>query len=163
MYPVDKRDRVVEIRTIPQSSVGSPTPILLGDEFTSTIAYYAQDEDIGPDGNGETIVIVRFIRCLARMFGPPNDETFRGHPLTSRGLKPYSSFLIENSSWLRQLEKMNSVHPRHSPKHFEDYRHFVLSFHDSTFECIAFNYEFQIINGSMTDAIEIMKGKLTNF
>lgn len=33
-------------------------------------------------------------------------------------------------------------------------------FHDSTFECIAVDYEYELIKGSMTDAIDKMKEKL---
>ena len=32
---------------------------------------------------------------------------------------------------------MNAVHPHHRREAFLKYEHFVLSFHDSTFECIA--------------------------
>jgi hypothetical protein len=71
------------------------------------------------------------------MFGPPNDEAFSGHPLAPKGLAPYRVFEIDDSSWLRTLERMNSVHPYHRSEHFAVYKHFVFAFHDSTFECIA--------------------------
>jgi len=35
---------------------------------------------------------------------------------------------------------MNAVHPRHSDAHFAALRHFVLTFHDATFECVAASY-----------------------
>ena len=57
------------------------------------------------------------------MFGPPNDEAFSGHPLASRGLHPYGAFKIENSSWIRHLEKMNSVHPNHHPERYFKLQH----------------------------------------
>lgn len=156
MYSVDSKDEVVELTDIPQSSVGAPIPVVLTDEHLTMVAYYIQ-EDIDDE---EAIAIICFNKCLSVMFGPPNDEAFKGHPLSSRGLRPYSSFVIENSSWLRGLEKMNSVHPYHSPKLFEAYRHFVLSFHDSTFECIAVDYKYEIIKGKMAEAIDRMKAKL---
>ncbi len=74
------------------------------------------------------------------MFGPPNDEAFAGHPLASRGLQPYGAFEVLASSWIRQLERMNAVHRHHDPEDFAVYRHIVLAFHDSTFECIAEGY-----------------------
>ena len=55
------------------------------------------------------------------MFGPPNDEAFDGHPLARRGLRPYGAFEVTHSSWIRQLEQMNSVHPHHSPPLFEGF------------------------------------------
>ena len=156
MYSIDRKDKVVELNNIPQSSVGAPIPVVLADEHLTIVTYYIQ-EDVDDE---EATAIVSFKRCLAFKFGPPNDEAFRGHPLSSRGLRPYSSFIIENSSWIRELEKMNSVHPYHSHKLFEDYRHFILSFHDSTFECIAEDYEYEILKGKISDAIDRMKDKL---
>ena len=91
----------------------------------------------GVPEDGETMAVVRFVGCRAHMFGPPNDEAFAGHPLAGRGLRPYGAFLVQNSSWLRGLERMNAVHPRHNPERFRELKHFVLTFHDSTFECIA--------------------------
>jgi len=94
------------------------------------------------------------------MFGPPNDEAFSGHPLASRGLRPYSFYEIQDSSWIRKLEKMNSIHPYHNKEQFlENKKHYIFSFHDSTFECIAHGYKLEVSNGSMKDAMEIMAGR----
>ncbi|HXI91117.1 MAG TPA: hypothetical protein VNO24_13965, partial [Blastocatellia bacterium] len=129
MYSVDEKDRVVPITDIPQSSVGSPIPIVLSDEFVTVVAFYLQNTPEGwagtwvrvvsADTEGEPVALVRFSLCHAFMFGPPNDEAFAGHPLASRGLEPYGAFLIENSSWVRQLERMNSIHPSHNPERYE--------------------------------------------
>ena len=83
------------------------------------------------------------------MFGPPNDETFSGHPLADRGLHPYAVFEVRDSSWIRKLERMNSVHHRHNRERFlEGLRHFVFAFHDSTFECVAHGFEVEVFRGS---------------
>ncbi len=69
--------------------------------------------------------------------GAPNEEAIAGHPLSDRGLEPFAAFEIKQSSWIRQLEKLNSVHPYHDRERFlESKRHFVFVFHDSTFECL---------------------------
>lgn len=161
MYSVDNKDKVIELKTLPQSSVGAPIPLVLSDEHTTIVAYYLQDDNYNPEFKNEPIAIVRFNHCLSVMFGPPNDEVFQGHPLASRGLSPYSFFQVENSSWLRILEKMNSVHPYHSHKLFEDYRHFILSFHDSVLECISEKYDYEVVEGPLLDVIDIMKEKLS--
>jgi hypothetical protein len=37
---------------------------------------------------------------------------------------------------------MNTMHPRHDAKSFLSYwQHFIFAFHDSTFECVAADYE----------------------
>ena len=116
MYTCDERDSVVELPGIPQSSVGAPIPHLVADESRCVVAFYVEDEtngwdgtsvrEVGPDSQGEAFCLVRFNRVSAHMFGPPNDEAFSGHPLASRGLTPYGTFEVRNSSWLRTLERM---------------------------------------------------------
>lgn len=93
MYQVDDRDRVTVPPDLPQSSVGAPVPLVLSDGFRTVIAYLLQDTPASWDGTtarmvdrgtaDEPIGIVRFDRCVAHMFGPPNDEAFTGHPLAS--------------------------------------------------------------------------------
>jgi hypothetical protein len=159
MYSVDKKDKVLPLKDIPQSSVGAPIPVILAAENTTVIAYYTQEDQIDFEGENEPIAIVTFKSCRSTLFGPPNDEAFSGHPLYSRGLKPYSSYIIQNSSWIRKYIEMNSVHPYHTPQLFEDYNHFILSFHDSTFECIAESYNFEVVTESILNVIDIMKTK----
>jgi hypothetical protein len=36
----------------------------------------------------------------------------------------------------RELERRNSVHPRHDPTSYRRRRHFVFTFQDSTLECV---------------------------
>lgn len=91
------------------------------------------------------------------MFGGPNDEAFDGHPLAARGLTPYGVFEVKDSSWIRKLERMNSVHPMHNRELFlKRLRHFIFAFHDSTFECVAERFEFDLIEGSMMDVLQHM-------
>ena len=145
-------------------------PSLLATEDRTFLVFYLQETPKGwdgstarlvtPDDEGKPLAIVSFDRCYARMFGPPNDETFKGHPLADRGLRPYGAFKVAQSSWLRRLERMNAVHPQHSPELFADYRHFIFVFHDSTFECIAQGYEVEITRSSIRRALMQLPGRL---
>jgi len=91
------------------------------------------------------------------MFGPPNDEAFGGHPLAHRGLGPYAVFEVRQSSWIRQLERMNSVHRQHEREWFlSNKKHFIFAFHDSTFECIAESFDVQVRQGSLLSALADM-------
>ena len=164
MYEVDDKDEVIELNTAPQSSVGAPNPIVLAGEHGVFLAYYTQDNCVGWDGTsvrivgvdteGEPVAVVRFRHCSAHMFGPPNDEAFGGHPLADRGLRPYGVFEIKNSSWVRKLEKVNAVHPRHDKHRFmRDKTHFVFSFHDTTFECVAKSFTVEMSTGSVKRVI----------
>ena len=146
MYDVDRRDRVVELEDVPRASIGAPLPIVVADEGTLQLAYYASVSDPSWDGTSvrvvdlrtdDPVVLVRFDGAYAWFHGPPNDEAFRGHPLASRGLHPYAAFRVESSSWVRRLERMNSRHEHHDPSRFARLRHYIFAFHDSTFECVA--------------------------
>jgi hypothetical protein len=169
-YVIDGRDKVIELRDLPQSSVGAPCPIVLAGEHCLTVAYFLEhappgwDETtvrvVGPDTPGEPASVVRFERPVASMFGPPNDEAFSGHPLASRGLRPYGAFEVRDSSWIRRLERMNSVHPSHRPEHFSRYRHFILAFHDTTFECVATGYSYEIASGPLNGLVARETGRL---
>ena len=163
MYVSDGKDRVIELSDLPRSNAGAPCPVVLSAEHFLVVAFFLQDTPancdgtsvrvLGPDSPGEPASVVRFERPYAHFFGPPNDEDFSGHPLARRGLHPYGAFEVLDSSWVRALERMNSVHPYHRPEHFAAYRHFVLSFHDSTFECVANGYSRELGQGPLNELI----------
>ena len=137
--------------------------MILAGEHSLRIAYYLEEREEGwdgttvrllsPDQGNEPCAVVDFVKPCAHMFGPPNDEAFAGHPLAERGLRPYGAFEVEGSSWLATLERMNSVHPYHKPERFKKYRHFILSFHDTTFECIAEGFTLGVCRGSVDMAL----------
>jgi hypothetical protein len=163
MYEVDGLDRVVELPEAPRPNAGAPLPLVVSDENHLLLAYIISNPDpawdgsytriVSPASDGLPIAVVRFRLPAAHMLGPPNDEAFEGHPLASRGLAPYAVFLVENSSWIRKHERMNSVHPRHDPEEFLiRQKHYIFAFHDSTFECIAQGFQASVIHGSMRRA-----------
>lgn len=163
MYSVDDRDRVVELLDIPRCDSGAPCPLVLLAEGAATVVYFCPNTPAewdgssatmrGPEMAGDPAAIVRFERTRATSFGAPNDEAFAGHPLASRGLRPYGAFEVLDSSWIRGLEKMNRVHPRHSAAMFAAYRHFVLTFHDTTFECVAVRYACEHATAPLTELV----------
>jgi len=170
MYSVDHRDKVVELHDVPQSSVGAPCPMILAREGSACLAYFLEKTPPGWDGSSvrildtetadEPVALVAFTHLRAHLFGP-NDEVFSGHPLASRGLKPYRVFEIIESSWIRSIERMNSVHPYHRPELFAELRHFVFAFHDSTFECVSRSFSVAMHEGSVAGVLtEAFQGAL---
>ena len=151
MYTVS-HDQPREITTLPQSCVGAPCPMLVVGEHVLRLAYYLEYRP-SDRGQEDACLVVQFDAPYAHMFGPPNDEAFSGHPLASRGLAPYRVFEVDDSSWLKSLERMNSVHPYHRSERFTGYKHFVFAFHDSTFECIAKRFEHFERRGSVWSAL----------
>jgi len=170
MYSVDERDKVVELENVPKSSVGAPVPIVLSNEHKILLAFIVEDGPsdwdgsyvrvVDPTTSGESLALVEFGSYSSLMFGAPNDEAFAGHPLTSRGLHPYGAFQIEDSSWVRQLKRMNSVHPYHKPERFERLQHFIFAFHDSTFECVAEGFMVSRHEGSLESVLAVMQSRL---
>ena len=150
MYSVDEQDQVVELTSLPRADPGSPEVALFASEHRLVLVYSVPGLEVGQIGplgrmvlpedvppGYDPVAVVEFAAPRAHLFGSPNDEALRGHPLASRGLKPYGSYEIERSSWIRALEKMNRVHPRHDPESYQCLRHYVITFHDKTFECVA--------------------------
>lgn len=163
MYTVDPQDALRTLDDIPQSSVGAPLPLVLSDEQAAVIAYYEQTPWDGrsvrvveAEASAEPTAIVSFRSCRAMYFGAPNDEAFAGHPLAGRGLRPYAAVEVLGSSWIRQLERMNSVHPHHRPEAFGSLHHYILTFHDSTFECVALGYKVFSESGPLHQAVPAM-------
>jgi hypothetical protein len=166
MYEVDQLDEVHDLPGVPQSSIGAPVPIVVADEHRVVLAYYLQDtaEDwdgrtiriVGAADASDPLAIVRFAFCYAHMWGPPNDEAFHGHPLASRGLHPYGAFEVRKSSWIRRLERMNSVHDYHEPEAFWKRRHLIFAFHDTTFECVCDGFDVTLSHGSVAAAVPEM-------
>ena len=163
MYTIDHLDTIAGLTDVPQSSVGAPCPMVLCGEHFLHLAYILQADLAGWDGRtirvvgehtaDEMCALVRFKSVDAHMFGPPNDEAFTGHPLAGRGLKPYSVAEVLNSSWVRELERMNSVHPHHRKERYEKLRHFVFAFHDTTFECVAEGFNLSTHRGSVSSVL----------
>ena len=54
MYQVDENDKVIELKDVPQSSVGAPLPIVLSDERTKTAKVPKQPEQ-GKASKGDRI------------------------------------------------------------------------------------------------------------
>jgi hypothetical protein len=110
-------------------------PVVLATEDETTIAYWTADD---PE---RRVALATFRPAYDVYFGGPNDEAFHGHPLFDAGLEHYTFAEVKNSPWVAARERRNRVHPRHDPARFASRRHFVLPFHDSTFECIAEDVE----------------------
>lgn len=166
MYPVDGHDRVVDLAEVPAPSVGAPLPVVAADEGTLLLAYLPEVPVPGWDGtwaeridrdSAGPVVLVRFAGVAAWQWGPPNDEAFQGHPLADRGLRPYGVFRVEHSSWMRQLERMNRVHPQHRPAAFKDLAHLVFTFHDSTLEAIAQAFTAEPRSGPIAAVVREMQ------
>lgn len=148
---------------VPLSSAGAPLPHVFADEERLLVAYIVNTPDPSFDGTSprsispatadQSIAILTADPYRVFQFGPPNDEAIRGHRLYGLGLQPYSAFEVLNSSWIASFEKANRVHSSHTPALFSDYRHLILTFHDSTLEFIARSFSINLHQGTVLTAL----------
>ncbi len=113
----------------------------------------AQDSDESP------LIVFTFDLCFSTRFGYPNDEVLSGHALYGRGLDFYQAHLVHNSEWIEEIDRINSVHPNFRPV---EAQHYLLAFHDETFEVIAEKIDVQSVRGNLGDVLLAATRKLVN-
>lgn len=143
-------------------SAGAPLPHLLRSDNRTLLLFVVEEVDPNWDGKSARIVgpttereiaVVEFYQCASAKLGMPNDEAFHGHPLAGRGLRVYGAFEIVNSPWTAELAAINAVHSRDRPESWSELTHFLLGFHDSTFECVARGFHVETHRGTIADAL----------
>jgi hypothetical protein len=127
------KQRVVVLDDWPPPSAGAPQPRVLADDSTLSLLYRTDDD---------RFAVIQFPLCTFFVFGAPNDEALGGHPLARFGLRHYSVHEVHGSSLVRELERRNSVHPRHDPSSYRRRRHLVFTFKDTTLECVILEEEW---------------------
>jgi hypothetical protein len=136
-------DKVIKLNLgyIPDSAVSRA--MLLQTERAAFLTFHAMLEGRRihkPAG----VALVEFPGCVCTQFGYPDDEALEGHPLYSSVLDAYALFEVSNSSWIKRLEQQNRVaFPQTSSWNI---RHFIITFHDSTFECLAIDLVLAIFD-----------------
>lgn len=89
--------------------------------------------------------VVEFTGCAVSRFGYPNDEARSGIP-QYRDLS-YGIYEVRDSSWVADLLRVNRFQfPNTSDEWIKRNRHFLFTFHDDTFECIARGLELEVVN-----------------
>jgi hypothetical protein len=124
-----EEERAIVLDDWPQPAAGAPEPRLLANDHSLSLLFRAADD---------RFAVVHFPHCTLLVFGAPNDEALGGHPLSKCGLRHYSVHEIVGSKLIRELERRNSVHPRHDPDlYLRGKKHYVITFEDGTLECVA--------------------------
>jgi hypothetical protein len=152
-------------------SAGAPLPHLFVNDDRALLAFLLSEPDPAWDGTYSTakspaasepqpLALVEFESCASAKIGSPNDEVFSGHPLEGKGLEAYAAQRVVNSRWLKEIERINSVHPMHRPSLWRDLQHFIFWFHDSTFECLAKSFTVEVHRVRMRDLLHQMVDRL---
>jgi hypothetical protein len=136
-----KESFATELADVPQMDTGAPFPIVLASGSRVVLSYLLATSEHAPQ-----CAVVTFERPRTHSLGSPGDETLHGHPLYGKGLTFYAAFRVSNSESIKRLQAIDSVHRLHKPESFQSLSHFIFTFHDSTFECVAHSMAWQILN-----------------
>ena len=123
----------------------TPKPVLLSSLRTFVVFYLSVHDPVArrtdprlrdPQADHD-IGVVEFKRVTSIKIGSPNREVLREHPLWGSGLEFYSAHEVENSPWIAELAEVDRAHERFDESQWDGHRHYVLTFHDETLECVA--------------------------
>lgn len=140
--------KLIEISGLLSIDVGAPTPTIISNDSNLYLMFYSNEESTDNEVLKERnsvydrgIFVVRFNMFLQYKFGMPNNEIIIGHPYSKLGLKPYSFYQLEGSDWIKELMKIDSIHPYYNKENWVSYKHYIFTFHDNMFECVAKDFE----------------------
>ncbi|MGF6776878.1 hypothetical protein [Paraburkholderia sp. GAS334] len=139
-----EQDQVVLLDDVPRPDAGAGAPLVLANERLVAIVYRiakADFERFGPFSDDDPFCVVAFSAAAFHQFGPPRNADLPAHFLASRGLRGYSAHEVMHSSliadsWGRDFSLEGGL------------RHFVLTFGESTLECVAGDYTVAGIYGN---------------
>jgi hypothetical protein len=118
---------------------------------------------VGRGSEHKSVALVEFVGAHAVMFGGPNDEALGGHRLYGRGLEYHAIHEVHASSWITEAERVNSVHPHHQGGWHAWLRHFVITFHDETLECLARDVRTETSGDSFPEAVRATANRMLDW
>jgi len=122
----------IDVGFVPEAAVSGA--VLLQSEYSAYLIFNAMKPVPGSDRFEDAgRAICEFVGCTITKFGYPNDEAWFAIPRTN-GLS-YDVCEVTNSEWGQEITALN----RHGFPSTPDFsqRHFLILFHDSSFECLA--------------------------
>jgi hypothetical protein len=133
---------------------GAPMPHMFANGHSVFVLFYLRSPMPGRGSVTAPLALVEFTGAHAVLFGGPNDEALSGHHLYGRGLGPHAIHEVRASRWISNAERVNSVHPHHQGGWHAWLRHFVITFHDETLECLARDVRTETCTSSFPDAVQ---------
>lgn len=145
--------RVLDVGCAPEAAVSGP--ILIQSEDFTTLIFNAV-KLVGEVYEDAGRAVVRFVGCSITKFGYPNDEAWSAIPRT-HGLC-YDIHEVFNSEWEEDISRLN----RHAFPDFtrQKRRHFLVLFHDSSFECLARDLEVSLSDAPLVELLSQANAKL---
>lgn len=138
---------LIEIKGLLEMDYGSPSPLIISNDSDLFLAFYANEESEISEPQERNpiydtgIFALKFKAYLKYIFGIPGNETIEGHPYSKLGMTSFSFYELKNSNLIKELQDIQKVHPYYDPEKWKAYKHYILTFHDNMFECVAENFE----------------------
>ena|SRR5690606_5599087 len=152
---------LVEIKNIIKMDNGGTSPIVISNENYLYLIFY---KDISQQSNNkyDDKYIMKFDLYLKYNFGIPNNESLYHHPYNKLGIESYSFYELKQSPLLEEMKSIEKQHPYYNENNWLGYKHFIITFHDSMFECIAKDYKLISINDKqrLETMYELLSGNL---
>ncbi|NKJ47502.1 hypothetical protein CIC12_12275 [Burkholderia sp. SG-MS1] len=130
-----QEDQVILLESVPHPAADAAEPFIVASDRRVILAYPIAEADFerfGPfDPDDDPFCTVLFADAAFHRLGPPGDVDLEIHPLALQGLLGYSVHEVVNSSLTAELATVGPA---------PALRHFVITFQDSTFECVASDY-----------------------
>jgi len=125
---------------------GAPSPVLINDGANLQIIFYSDEsfENGTFDFADQRVITLKFDRVSYHSMGPPNDEALNGHPYYELGLQSAGFYKLLNSELIERLNLMNRFHPYYQPNAIDNSQHYIITFKEKVFECVARGFEFNI-------------------
>ena len=103
--------------------------------------------------------VATFSRCRQAIFGYPNDEAKRGHPLY--GSRGYGFYEVIDSEWPRRLEAFNRLSFPDRTSGWDTARHFVVICHEDLAEVLADDVAVEVHDRSFEEvALDALRHNL---
>jgi hypothetical protein len=93
----------------------------------------------------------------------PGNETIDGHPYYKLGMQSCSFYELRNSDFIKSLQDIDKVHPEYNPESWKAYKHYIITFHDNMFECIAKDFEIREENTSLYNQATVMLNSVSKW
>jgi hypothetical protein len=140
--------RATSLPDIPRPAPGVPSPHVVANEGGLTLLYRTG----GVDTSALTARV--FFRQVYNVrWGPPNDERLGTHQLGRIGVAPYTPSELFASDWCAKSIEEGLIAGAEASEWLKALRHFVIPFHDSTFECLAGGYEVATLRSPLLEAV----------
>ncbi len=149
-----------------EMDAGAPMPHVFANGNSVFVLFYQHTRIHATDiaaTEQEPLALVEFTGVHAVLFGGPNDEALNGHRLYGRGLDRYTIHEVRASSWISEAERVNSVHPYHQAGWHGWLRHFIITFHDETLECLARDVRTETCTSSFPEAVRVTVNRMLDW